>query len=399
VAVLGLEQLGKTYADGTVAVRGVDLAIDEGELVVLVGPSGCGKTTILRMVAGLEDITDGAVTIDGRVVNDLNEADRDIAMVFQNYALYPHLTVRQNIAFPLRLAKVAKQERARRVEEAARTLGLLAHLDQRPGQLSGGQRQRVAMGRAIVREPQVFLMDEPLSNLDAKLRVQMRAQILELQQRLGITTMYVTHDQAEAMTLGTRVAVLRDGTLQQLGTPADVYRYPCNLFVASFLGSPAMSLLLGRLEHSDGAASAVIGVSRLQLDAIEASEHARLRARGGSRVVAGIRPEAVRLAEEGDSPTRLLSGRVLLAESLGSDLLAHVRIDGADALPSDLRLLALEPADATEAEEGLMGSGATLSARLPMNATVRRGDPVRVTVEPGGLTLFDSSTGESLRTP
>jgi multiple sugar transport system ATP-binding protein len=394
MAEVELAAVGKTYPDGTMAVRDVNLRIGDGELLVLVGPSGCGKTTVLRMVAGLETITTGTVSIGGDVINERSEADRDIAMIFQNYALYPHLSVRENIAFPLRIARMKRAERERRVVGVAQTLGLSAHLDQKPAQLSGGQRQRVAMGRAIVREPRLFLMDEPLSNLDAKLRVQMRAQILELQQRLGITTMYVTHDQSEAMTLGDRVAVLRDGLLQQLGTPEEVYRRPVNAFVASFLGSPAMNLLPGRVERLGDATAVRVGTERLTLDREELAAHGDALAE--AEVIVGVRPEALTPAVEATA-ARVLQGDVALAESLGSDVLVHVRLHDVPALSFAARRLALEAEDATEAVEGVTSESATVIGRLPATAQVSREDRIALAVGPGALVLFDAESGAALR--
>jgi multiple sugar transport system ATP-binding protein len=328
------------------------------------------------------------------VINDRSEADRDIAMIFQNYALYPHLSVRENIAFPLRIARMKRAERDRRVAGVAQTLGLASHLDQKPGQLSGGQRQRVAMGRAIVREPRLFLMDEPLSNLDAKLRVQMRAQILELQQRLGITTMYVTHDQSEAMTLGDRVAVLRGGLLQQLGPPEDVYQHPVNVFVASFLGSPAMNLLPGRVEWSPDSATVHLGGQRLALDADERAAHAPDAA--GQDVIVGVRPEALSPARDGTG-ARALHGEVALTESLGSDVLVHARLPDVPALSFEARRLALEADDATEAVEGVAAETSTVVGRFPATTRLSRGDRVALAVGPGALVLFDAATGAALR--
>src|SRR5437762_1897533 len=288
MAEIKLEQLTKVYPDGTKAVKELDLEIADGELVVLVGPSGCGKTSALRMVAGLEDITDGKVWIGGRVVNRVPPKDRDIAMIFQNYALYPHMTAAGNMGFALKMRKLPKEQIRMRVTDAAGVLGLMQTLTKRPRTLSGGQRQRVAMGRAIVREPQAFLMDEPLSNLDAKLRVEMRAEIARLQRDLGVTTIYVTHDQTEAMTLGDRVAVMRDGILQQMASPQELYREPRNLFVAEFIGSPAMNLVGADLQRANGSLVAAFGESRLALDDSKA-----LAPFVGKRVILGVRPEHI----------------------------------------------------------------------------------------------------------
>src|SRR5438874_1163809 len=303
MAGITFDDVTKTYDDGYRAVSDLNLDVEDGEFVVLVGPSGCGKTTALRMIAGLEEISDGQIRIGERVVNNLPPGARDIAMVFQNYALYPHMTVAENIGFALRMRKVPKAEARRRIEETARIIGLMDHLDRKPGQLSGGQRQRVAMGRAIVREPQVFLMDEPLSNLDAKLRVQMRADIAALQARLGVTTVYVTHDQAEAMTLGHRVAVLADGRLQQCDTPRALYDRPANTFVAGFVGSPAMNLCV---VPCGGNGSVALGGVSVPLPA-------GARAAGWDRIVVGLRPESLELAADG------IPAQVEVVEEIGAD--------------------------------------------------------------------------------
>jgi multiple sugar transport system ATP-binding protein len=370
MAEVRLERVTKVYGDGTVAVSDLDLVLADGELMVLVGPSGCGKTTALRMVAGLEHITAGTVSIGGRVVNDVSESERDIAMVFQNYALYPHLSVQDNIAFPLKLGRVKRREREERVRRVAEILGLTSLLGQKPAQLSGGQRQRVAMGRAIVREPQLFLMDEPLSNLDAKLRVQMRGDILELQRELQTTTMYVTHDQAEAMTLGDRVAVMRDGRLQQLGSPETVYDDPVNMFVAGFLGSPPMNLVDGRLSADGGRVTVTIGSAAITLDGDELARYADIGVRVGAAVVAGIRPESLQQTAAEDE--RTLRGIVTVRESLGSDVYVRVR------------------AESAEEHE------AVLMARLPATALIARGERVSLSIAPGALRLFDAETGGSL---
>ena len=330
MAAVTLEQVSKVYPDGTQAVDSLDLGIEDGEFMVLVGPSGCGKTTALRMVAGLEDISAGVVRIGERVVNYVPSRDRDIAMVFQSYALYPHLTVYDNIAFGLRLKKMPKQQIDERVQRAAHTLGLVDLLKRKPRNLSGGQRQRVAMGRAIVREPAAFLMDEPLSNLDAKLRVQMRAEISRIQRNLGVTTIYVTHDQIEAMTMGDRVAVMRKGELQQVADPQTLYDRPVNIFVGGFIGSPAMNMVEATIERSNGSLAVVVGTQKLELDEASSAGLSALRSYEGRPVIAGIRPEHlddVSLAPE-TPPGRRLRGTVELREALGSELMVHFTVQG-----------------------------------------------------------------------
>src|ERR671937_2711319 len=338
------DKVEKVYDNDVVAVHDLTLEIGDGEFVVLVGPSGCGKTTALRMVAGLEDITDGKVTIGGRVVNDLTPKERDIAMVFQNYALYPHLSVADNIAFGLRLRRTPKNVVDERVEWAGKLLGLTPYLHRRPKELSGGQRQRVAMGRAIVRQPQVFLMDEPLSNLDAKLRVQMRAQIAALQKDLGVTTIYVTHDQVEAMTMGDRVAVMRKGELQQVADPQTLYDQPVNLFVGGFIGSPAMNMIEATLERTDGKLVAVAGDQRLVLDEELLAKRPALERYEGRKVILGIRPEELEdAALAKDIPAdRRLRGVVRLREALGSEIMVHFTIEARAAVTEDVRELAAD---------------------------------------------------------
>src|SRR5213078_517047 len=339
MAEIRLEQLTKIYPDGTKAVDALDLEIADGELVVLVGPSGCGKTSALRMVAGLEDITDGRVLIGGRVVNRVPPKDRDIAMIFQNYALYPHMTAAGNMGFALKMRKAPKQQVRQRVEATARVLGLVDTLKKRPRTLSGGQRQRVAMGRAIVREPQAFLMDEPLSNLDAKLRVEMRAEIARLQRDLGVTTIYVTHDQTEAMTLGDRVAVMRDGVLQQLAPPQKLYDEPANLLVAEFIGSPAMNLVGADIARSGGALYATFGEHRLRVgDSVVASRPA-LRRFEGERIILGIRPEDLEdAALERDVPDeRRFSAVVDIREDMGSEVFVHFGVGARAVRGADVR--------------------------------------------------------------
>jgi multiple sugar transport system ATP-binding protein len=324
MASISLDGVGKTYPNGFEAVKSLDLHIDDGELLVVVGPSGCGKTSVLRMIAGLEAVTTGTIRIGEEVVNEVSPKDRDIAMVFQSYALYPNMNVAQNIGFALRMKKFSKSEIDRRVKAAAEILGITDWLGQKPTQLSGGQRQRVAMGRAIVREPRAFLMDEPLSNLDAKLRVQMRAEVARVQKRIGVATLFVTHDQTEAMTLGHRVAVLRSGVLQQCDTPQVLYDRPTNIFVAGFIGSPAMNLLESTL--SSDATTLAIGSQLIALPGSVMSARPGLKRFAGQRVVVGIRPEDLSVAT-GDPSKVSFTCDVELVEALGSELLVHFRTD------------------------------------------------------------------------
>jgi multiple sugar transport system ATP-binding protein len=391
-----LTDVEKIYADGTRAVTGLNLRIDHGHLLVIVGPSGCGKTTALRMVAGLEEISSGTIHIGGREVNRLDPGERDVAMVFQNYALYPHMTVYGNIAFPLRLARIPKAERDRKVRATAKVLGLEGHLQRKPPQLSGGQRQRVAMGRAIVREPSVFLMDEPLSNLDAKLRVQMRAEISTIQRQFGVTTLYVTHDQVEAMTIGDRVAVMRKSRLQQVADPQTIYDDPANLFVAGFVGSPAMNLFQATVERSSNGFDLAVGERRIRVDQQEATRYPGLAGRAGGAVVAGVRPE--RLGVGGADDCRRLRGSVLLYEGLGSDSLAYVDIEGAAALSDAQSALANDVEDAAEAEDLALETAreATVVARLDPRVKVSAGDRIELDVAPGALYFFDPETGKAL---
>ena len=372
----------------------MSLGIEDGEFMVLVGPSGCGKTTALRMVAGLEDISEGVLKIGERVVNNVPPKDRDIAMVFQSYALYPHLTVYDNIAFSLKLQGEKKPEIARRVNEAANVLGLETLLDRKPRALSGGQRQRVAMGRAIVRDPQAFLMDEPLSNLDAKLRVQMRAEISRLQTDLGTTTIYVTHDQIEAMTMGDRIAVMRKGELQQVGPPQDLYDSPVNLFVGGFIGSPAMNMLEGQLARSDGGLAVDIGGQRLALDEALGSRPA-LRNYEGKTVIVGIRPEHVEDATLAEAPPdRRLRGEVVLTEALGSEIVAHIAVEAKPALTEDVRELAQDIGE--DIDEEVAEGKATLVGRVDARSKLGIGDTAELAVDTGALHFFDPDTGAGI---
>jgi multiple sugar transport system ATP-binding protein len=381
MATIALERLTKVYPDGTKAVSELDLEIADGELVVFVGPSGCGKTSVLRMVAGLEEITSGTIAIGGRVVNDELPKDRDIAMVFQNYALYPHMTVAQNMAFGLRQRRLPKAEIERRVAAAARTLGLADSMDKKPRTLSGGQRQRVAMGRAIVREPQAFLMDEPLSNLDAKLRVDMRAEISRLQRDLGVTTIYVTHDQTEAMTMGDRVAVLRKGLLQQVAAPQALYERPANLFVAEFIGSPAMNLVEAELVREGGRVTARAGASVFEVPPERAPE-------GATRAVLGFRPEDL---EDASLVPSARTGSVLdvvvdLREDMGAEVYVHFSL----GVPPIRRSDVLEAAETDAPRAG------GFVARIGRDTRAREGERLALAVDTSRLYFFDPSTGEAL---
>jgi multiple sugar transport system ATP-binding protein len=356
---ISLEGVTKHFPGGVVAVDDLSLEVEPGEFLVLVGPSGCGKTTALRMVAGLEPVTGGQIRINDKVVTKLPPRDRDIAMVFQNYALYAHMTVRGNMGFGLKMARMPKAEIRRRVDEAAAMLGLADYLDRKPRQLSGGQRQRVAMGRAIVREPQAFLMDEPLSNLDAKLRVEMRGEIIRVQRRIAAPTLYVTHDQTEAMTMGDRVAILRDGVLQQLGTPDQIYDNPVNVFVAGFIGSPSMNLITARMDGT----GVIFDRTRIEIPPATMTARPGLGAYTGRELVVGIRPEDFRA--EGEDAVELNVNRV---ESLGSELMAY--LDG--------------------------GQGAEITARLERTAKVEEGERARLAVDRERLYFFDPESGEAI---
>ena len=389
MAQITLEGVTKRFPDGYEAVKDMNLEIKDGEFMILVGPSGCGKSTALRMIAGLEDITSGELRIGDRVVNGLAPKERDIAMVFQNYALYPHMTVRENMAFPLRLAGVPNDEIQRKVEEAARILDLEQHLDRKPANLPGGQRQRVAMGRAIVRDPAAFLMDEPLSNLDAKLRVQMRTEVARLQSDLGTTTVYVTHDQTEAMTLGDRVAVMRAGVLQQVGSPAELYDDPVNLFVAGFIGSPAMNFMVGRIEGD---------VVKLPIGDVPLAPELRQRLSGdvaGKSVVVGIRPESFEdAALTGEARDRgyVFRAKIDLVESMGSEKYAYFTAKGESVQSSELQELAR---DSGADEIPTSGEGQVV-ARLDAASRITRGDEAELWVDPTKLHFFDPESGKSL---
>jgi multiple sugar transport system ATP-binding protein len=391
MAEINLNQITKRYPDGYEAVKDMDLQIGDGEFIILVGPSGCGKSTALRMIAGLEDITEGELRIGDQLVNEKAPKDRDIAMVFQNYALYPHMTVRENMGFALKLRKVDQSEIDRKVEEAAKILDLEQHLDRKPANLSGGQRQRVAMGRAVVRDPKAFLMDEPLSNLDAKLRVQMRTEVSRIQQRVGTTTVYVTHDQTEAMTLGDRVAVMRAGELQQVDTPQELYNNPVNLFVAGFIGSPAMNFIPAEIA-GDGRVRLPIGEVRLP----DAQRRALEAAGGGGNVIAGIRPEdfedAELVGEDKRGQGEAFEAKISLTESMGSEIYAYFEVEGEAATSDALQELA--------ADAGTLdvpgGGDARIVARLDPTSKASEGQPLRLWMDTAKLHLFDAESGRNL---
>ena len=388
VATVVLDGINKVYENGFHAIHDLSLDIADKEFLVLVGPSGCGKSTALRMMAGLEDITSGVMRIGDRVVNDIEPKDRDIAMVFQNYALYPHMTVFDNIGFALKLARVPRAEIDSRVRKAAAVLELEQYLDRKPAQLSGGQRQRVAMGRAIVRQPAAFLMDEPLSNLDAKLRVQMRAEIAALQRELAVTTVYVTHDQIEAMTMGDRVAVLKDGHLQQVDTPQNLYDRPTNVFVAAFIGSPSMNLYAARLHLTDQGATVTIGTQSVTLDADVVRARPALRAYDGKDVVLGIRPEDF---EDASLVTgvagRTLHAPVTLVESLGSEIMVHFSLDAST----------IHSGDPDAPDESAVGAAkANAVGRFNPRSRIRARDQIEVAVTTENMHFFDHGTRQSI---
>ncbi len=404
MAEIVLSGVDKIYSGGVKAVDNLNLEIKDGEFMVLVGPSGCGKSTALRMIAGLEEISAGTLTIGGKVVNDLPPKSRDIAMVFQNYALYPHMTVEQNLAFGLKLRKTPKPEIERRVKEAAAMLGLEPYLKRKPAALSGGQRQRVAMGRAIVREPQAFLMDEPLSNLDAKLRVQMRASLHQLHERLGVTTIYVTHDQVEAMTLGDRVAVLKDGKLQQVDTPKNLFDHPVNLFVAGFIGSPAMNFVTARIEGENGGAVLRFADHTLHVSAESVREHPGLDKYFGRDIILGIRPSDFDDAEFASHNGSTMNVVADVTEELGTEINV---IFGVDSPPVQHEATAALAADAAGGEEEgeeaalpLAGGNKTFfTARVNPRSSVRPGQPVSLTVDTRRLHYFDASSGLAIGHP
>ncbi len=383
MATITLDKINKVYANGYHAIHDLDLNIGDKEFLVLVGPSGCGKSTALRMIAGLEEISDGEMRIGERVVNNVEPKDRDIAMVFQNYALYPHMTVYDNIGFALKLAKVPKTEADKRIREAARVLELEAQLKRKPAQLSGGQRQRVAMGRAIVRQPAAFLMDEPLSNLDAKLRVQMRAEIASLQRQLGVTTVYVTHDQVEAMTMGDRVAVLKDGYLQQVDSPQKLYDKPYNVFVAAFIGSPSMNLFEGlfKLNSNGAGASLSLGSQTIAIPAEVLSARPKLNDYIDKPVIFGIRPEDMEDASLDSRPAeQCICGEVNLKESLGSEILIHFKVDAA-------------PVDSGDPDAVVeLGDAAVVVGRFNPRSQVNVREIATVAIDTEHISFFDPST-------
>ena len=397
MAEIVLDHVSKVYGtEGPSAVSDLSLDIQDGEFIVLVGPSGCGKTTALRMVAGLESITDGTISIDDRVVNTVPPKERDIAMVFQNYALYPHMTVYDNMAFGLKLRKLSKEEIDRRVRNAAEILGLDDFLDRKPKALSGGQRQRVAMGRAIVREPKAFLMDEPLSNLDAKLRVQMRSEIARIQHDLNVTTLYVTHDQVEAMTMGDRVAVIRKGVLQQVDAPQYLYDHPSNLFVAGFIGSPSMNMVEADLSRSNGALAVEFGDFTLEVPASVLSARPALKGYEGKPVVVGIRPEDMEDASlVADAPAgRRVRSQVILREALGADVLVHFGVNARPAMTEDTKELAKDVGtDVLEAvERGAERGEWIFLARLNPRTSAEKGKPI----DSERMHFFDPESGAGI---
>ena len=395
MASITFDKVGKVYPGGTRAITDVNLEIEDGEFLVLVGPSGCGKSTLLRMIAGLEEVTEGDLKIGERVVNDVTPKDRDIAMVFQNYALYPHMSVYDNMAFGLKLRKMSKDEINRRVSEAARVLEITEYLQRKPKALSGGQRQRVAMGRAIVREPSAFLMDEPLSNLDAKLRVQMRSEIGMLQQRLGTTTVYVTHDQVEAMTMGDRVAVIRKGTMQQVDTPRKLYDNPDNLFVAGFIGSPSMNFVYGQIEGEGDQVYVRFAGDRIRVDPGSVAARKDLVNFKGKEIVVGVRPEAFEMAAAVPAAPsdQMIDIKVGLVEQLGSEAFIHFNKPSPPVVTPDIReLLADQGTDPAS-----LGDETKFTARVDPDFAPQNGDDAKLFVETDKLHFFDKETGDAIR--
>jgi multiple sugar transport system ATP-binding protein len=392
MAEIVFDQVTKTYRGGVNGVDGLSLHIEDGEFMVLVGPSGCGKSTALRSIAGLEEISDGTISIGGRVVNDVPPKDRDVAMVFQNYALYPHMTVEQNLAFGLRQRKTPREEIRRRVTEVARLLGIEQYLGRKPAALSGGQRQRVAMGRAIVREPQAFLMDEPLSNLDAKLRVSMRASLTQLHERLGVTTVYVTHDQVEAMTLGHRVCVLRDGQLQQVDTPQALFARPVNLFVAGFIGSPAMNFATAALTRDGGYAVTFAGHT-LPLPASLLEDRPGLTGYLGREIILGVRPSDFEDAAIADPAWPRITITADVTEELGSEIHVLFTIDAPPVRHPSLSDIAGTDADAEETAGVLAGGKSLWTARVAARSKVRSGQPAQLAIDTTNLQFFDPGSG------
>lgn len=399
MAAVAFSNVSKVFPDGTRAVNDLTLSIEDGEFMVLVGPSGCGKTTALRMIAGLEEVTEGDIIIGDSVVNDLEPRSRDVAMVFQNYALYPHMTVAENIGFGLKMRGVEKGEIKGRVDQTASILDLDALVARKPRQLSGGQRQRVAMGRAIVRKPQVFLMDEPLSNLDAKLRVHMRSEISGIQKQLNTTTVYVTHDQVEAMTMGDRVAVMRVGELQQVGQPEDLYDSPVNIFVASFIGSPSMSLIRGVIGSAADGLVCDLGRQSISIPPVVLTQRPRLAAYAGKEVAVGLRPEHLEDAATASAAfTGRLRGNLTTLEMLGSEFLAHIEIDAQPVISDEVLEIAAD-IDATAASELRRGADrlqTSILARFSRASTAREGDVLEVAVAVDHLHFFDLATGQSI---
>ena len=391
MGAIRIKDVGKIYPNGTRALEDVNIEINDGEFVVLVGPSGCGKTTLLRMVAGLEDITEGEISIGEKVVNEVAPKDRDIAMVFQNYALYPHMSVYDNMAFSLKLRKLPKEEIEKKVKDAAKTLEISELLDRKPKALSGGQRQRVAMGRAIVRNPEAFLMDEPLSNLDAKLRVQMRAELGQLHTQLETTTLYVTHDQVEAMTMGDRVAVIRKGELQQIDTPREIYLYPKNIFVAGFIGSPSMNFVYADVKISGKKAELSFAGETINCDGESAK---KLEKMDGEQIVLGIRPEAFEdsIYAKDSEYSESIDIKVTLLEQLGSDSYIHFY--------KDIKPVQTEAIEEILADEGedisVLGDETKFIARINPNSTVKEGEEIKLSIDSSKLHFFDPSTGNAL---